>query len=121
MGVLLFYRGRWRPFCRSQLSDSQKHLDQFQAQNVKVFSLSVDSEANAAQTVTRHSLSFPVAYGLDVADTYERIGAYTSEESDSKPTYVQATGFILTPEGNVALALYSSGRSAGSTQRTRST
>ncbi|WP_420595506.1 peroxiredoxin family protein [Deinococcus sp.] len=106
--VVLFYRGDWCPFCRSQLTDFQKHLEQFSALNVKVVALSVDSQADATQTAQRHDLKLPIAYGLDAQDTAARIGMYTSDGSDGKPTYFQATGFVLTPTGQVAVALYSS-------------
>lgn len=107
--VVLFYRGHWCPFCRSQLSDFQKHSDEYTAAGVKVVALSVDTEENAQQTVSRHSLTFPVAYGLDPMVTSALVGTYTSDGNDGHPTYTQATGFLMTPGGQVALALYSSG------------
>lgn len=105
---MLFYRGDWCPFCRGQLSDFQRHLEQFAGVNAKVVALSVDTKADAEQTVSRHHLEFPVAYSLDPEAVAAEVGNYLSDGSDGKPTCFQATGFVLTPEGKVAVALYSS-------------
>jgi len=107
--VILFYRGHWCPFCRSQLTDFQKHADQYAAAGIKVVALSVDTRENAQKSVDQHHLTFPVGYDLDPQATSALVGNYLSDGSDGLPTYFQATGFVLTPEGQVALALYSSG------------
>ena len=67
--------------------------------------LSVDSEEDAQKTVDRNALAFPVLYGLDAPAMASMIGAYINEE----PLYLHATGFILRPNGTIALAVYSSG------------
>jgi peroxiredoxin len=70
----------------------------------EVVALSVDSLEQALQTVERHRLTFPVLYGLDAREVAKLIGASINEE----PLYLQATGFVLRPEGTVAVAVYSS-------------
>ncbi|CAM3966605.1 peroxiredoxin family protein [Deinococcus marmoris] len=107
-GVVLFYRGNWCPFCRTQLSDFQKSLEQFAGINTKVVALSVDSQSEAQETVSKHGLTFPVAYGIDAQATAASVGNYVSDGSDGKPPYSHATGFVLSPDGKVAVALYSS-------------
>ncbi len=67
--------------------------------------LSVDSEEDAQNTVERHTLIHPVLYGLDAREVASTIGTYINEE----PLYLHATGFILRPNGTIALAVYSSG------------
>ncbi|MFB9991635.1 peroxiredoxin family protein [Deinococcus oregonensis] len=103
--VVLLYRGDWCPFCRSQLTEFQKLAEQFAAQDIQLFALSADAVEAAAQTVTRHGLTFPVAYGLAPREIAQTHGAYLSADA----AYLQATGFVLRPDGTVALALYSSG------------
>ncbi len=71
----------------------------------EVVALSVDSLEQAQQTVERHRLTFPVLYGLDAREAAKMIGASINED----PLYLQATGFVLRPEGTVAVAVYSSG------------
>ena len=55
--------------------------------------------------MARQHLTLPVAYGLDPAQVAHTHGAYTSDDG----AYLQATGFVLRPDGTVALALYSTG------------
>src|SRR5258707_10305411 len=102
--VLLFYRGHWCPYCRQQLLDFQPERAQLNELGAEVVALSVDSLEQAQQTVERHRLTFPVLYGLDAREVAEAIGASINEE----PLYLQATGFVLRPEGTVAVAVYSS-------------
>ncbi len=69
-----------------------------------MIALSVDSLEPAQQTVERHRLTFPVLYGLNAHKVAETIGATMNED----PPFLQATGFVLKPDGTVAVAVYSS-------------
>jgi peroxiredoxin len=102
--VLLFYRGHWCPYCRQQLLDFQRERAQLNELGAEVVALSIDSLEQAQQTVERHRLTFPVLYGLDAREVAEAIGAFINEH----PPYLQATGFVLRPNGTVAVAVYSS-------------
>ena len=102
--VLLFYRGHWCPYCRQQLLDFQRAREQLNELGAEVVALSVDSLEQAQQTVERHRLTFPVLYGLDTREVAKMIGASINED----PLYLQATGFVLRPDGTV-VAVYSSG------------
>jgi len=103
--VLLFYRGHWCPYCRQQLLDFQRAREPLNELGIEVVALSVDPLEQAQQTVERHRLSFPVLYGLDARQIEKTIGAFINTD----PLYLQATGFVLRPDGMVALAVYSSG------------
>lgn len=107
-GIVLFYRGHWCPYCRTQLSDFQKHAEQFAGLNARIVALSVDPESGAQETVSKHGLTFPVGYGVDPEQAASTIGTYISNGKDGHPVYIQATGFLLTPAGQVAVATYSS-------------
>ena len=103
--VLLFYRGHWCPYCRQQLLDFQQASQQLSEIQTQVVALSVDPLEQAQQTVERQRLSFPVLYGLNAHEVAEKIGVSVNEE----PTYLQATGFVLKPDGTIAVSVYSSG------------
>jgi peroxiredoxin len=103
--VLLFYRGHWCPYCRQQLLNFQQALPELAELGVEVIALSSDPAEEAAQTVERHRLTYPVLYGLDAREIGRKLGAFTNEE----PSYINATGFILRPDGTVAVSVYSSG------------
>jgi peroxiredoxin len=102
--VLLFYRGHWCPYCRQQLLDFQRARAHLNERGAEVVALSVDSLEQARQTVERHRISFPVLSGLDAHQVEQAIGASINED----PLSLQATGFVLRPDGTVAVAVYSS-------------
>jgi peroxiredoxin len=70
-----------------------------------VVALSVDSEEDAQKMVDRHTLTFPVLYGLDARETMATIGGYINEE----PLFLHPSGFILRPDGTIVLLVQSSG------------
>jgi len=103
--VLPFHRGHWCPYCRQQLLDFQYARPQLYELGAEIVALSVDSLEQAQQTVERHRLSFRVLYGLNAHQVEKSIGAFINRDLP----YLQATNFILRPDGTVALAVYSSG------------
>jgi peroxiredoxin len=104
-GVVLIYRGGWCPYCQAQLAGFQRASETLAATGIKVVALSVDGEAATAGTVEKHKLSFPVGHSAEVDKVAAITGAYTNEA----PRYLQATGFLLAPEGKILNAVYSSG------------
>jgi len=87
------------------LADFQSHILEYEAQGIAVVAASVDSLQDAMTTVSRHQLAFPVAYGLDGPAVAAQTVAFWEKEKG----FLHATGFILTPTGAVAAALYSTG------------
>ena len=67
--------------------------------------LSVDSEKDAQKMVDRHTLTFPVLYGLNAREIMATIGGYINEE----PLFLHPSGFILRPNGTIVLLVQSSG------------
>ena len=104
-GVVLIYRGAWCPFCQGQLAGFQRASEKLAATGIKVVALSVDDEATTAGTVEKHKLSFPVGHSADLDKVAAITGAYTNES----PRHLQATGFLLAPDGKILNAVYSSG------------
>jgi hypothetical protein len=47
----------------------------------------------------------PVGHSADAGAIHEATGAFLNAD----PVYLQSTGFVLDPEGNVILSVYSSG------------
>ena len=103
--VVLFYRGSWCPYCNAQLRAFERASDKLDALQVKVVALSVDDEATTRELITKHRLTFPVGHSADAAAIHEATGAFVN----SDPVYLQSTGFVLDPSGNVIVSVYSSG------------
>jgi peroxiredoxin len=103
--VILFNRGAWCPYCTAQLRAFQRDLEKLDGLDVKVVSLSVDDEATARELISKHRLTFPVAHSADAAAIHEVTGAFVNTD----PVYLQSTGFVLDPDGNVVVSVYSTG------------
>jgi peroxiredoxin len=103
--VVLFYRGAWCPYCNAQLRAFQRASQQLADAGIRVAALSVDDEAAAAELAAKHGLTFPVGYGADAPAVAALTGAFANPD----PVFLQSTGFVLDPAGNVVVSVYSSG------------
>jgi peroxiredoxin len=104
-GVVLFYRGSWCPYCNAQLRAFQRASEDLAQVGARVVALSVDDEATTKELITKHGLTFPVGYGADARFVAEATGAFVNDA----PTFLQSTGFVLDPDGQVVVSVYSSG------------
>jgi peroxiredoxin len=104
-GVVLFNRGSWCPYCNAQLRAFQRASAALADAGARVVSLSVDDEAATADMIARHGLTFPVGFGADAATVSDLTGAFVNPD----PVFLQSTGFVLDPAGQVVVSVYSSG------------
>ena len=104
-GVVLFYRGSWCPYCNAQLRAFERAGEALAGAGVKVAALSVDDNETTAALVNKHKLSFPVGYGAVAPEIASLTGAFINPD----PVYLQSTGFVLDPAGNVVVSVYSNG------------
>jgi peroxiredoxin len=104
-GVVLFYRGAWCPYCNAQLRAFQRASDSLVEAGAKVVALSVDDEATTAKLVAKHGLTFPVGHSADAKVISAATGAFVDPERG----FLQSTGFVLNPDGQVVVSVYSSG------------
>lgn len=104
-GVVLFNRGSWCPYCNAQLRAFQRARERLAGVGARVVALSVDDEATTAELIARHGLEFPVGHSADARALAKATGAFIHED----PLFVQSTGFVLNPGGQVVVSVYSSG------------
>lgn len=102
---MLFYRGAWCPYCNAQPHDFQRAGRRLAETGIKVAARSVDDEATTAELIAKHGLTFPVGHSAEAADVSAATGAFVNPG----PVYLQSTGFVLDPAGNVVVSVYSSG------------
>ena len=102
--VVLIYRGSWCPYCNAQLAGFARATATLATLGIRIVALSVDDEPTSATFVQKHRVPFPVGYGADADRIAAALGAYTHDQ----PRYLQSTGFVLDPGGNVLVAVYSS-------------
>jgi peroxiredoxin len=103
IGVILFHRGSWCPYCNAQLAAFARAADEFAEEGIGVVSVSADDREKSEALVEKHQLGFPVGYGADARAVSAVTGAFVNEN----PVCLQATGFILDPEGRIVTAVYS--------------
>jgi peroxiredoxin len=103
--VVLLYRGAWCPYCNGQLRAFERASQTLAETGIRVAALSVDDKETTAALVAKHQLSFPVGYGADAHAVAALTGAFVNPD----PGYLQSTGFVLDPAGNVVVSVYSSG------------
>jgi peroxiredoxin len=104
-GVVLLYRGSWCPYCNAQLRAFDRASQTLAETGIRVAALSVDDKETTAALVAKHRLTFPVGYGADAPAVAAVTGAFVNPD----PVYLQSTGFLLDPAGNVVVSVYSSG------------
>jgi peroxiredoxin len=104
-GAVLIYRGAWCPYCQAQLAGFQRASAKLSDVGIKVVALSVDDEATTIGTIQKFGLSFPVGHSANAEQVADITGAYTNKT----PSYLQTTGFLISPDGKVLNAVYSSG------------
>lgn len=88
------------------MGDFNRSWDVFQEAGIRVFGLAVDSLEETQQMVRELALAFPVLSELDAAEIAEKTGIYVSSQD---PTFLQASGYVLKPDGTVSVAVYSTG------------
>jgi len=65
----------------------------------------VDTEENAKKTIEECGIHFPVGFGLDNKRLSELTGAFYEE----KRQILHSTGYVLKPDGTIAVGVYSTG------------
>jgi peroxiredoxin len=102
-GVILFYRGSWSPTRNAQLAAFSRAAGDFAAEGIEVACVPMDDRETTEALVEKHKLGFPVGYGADPLAVSAAIGGLDNDD----PAYLQATGFVLDPEGRIVTAVYS--------------
>ncbi len=84
--------------------DFQRSIDEFEKKNIRIIAASSDPEEEAGKTVDKYGLIFTVGYGLIPSEVSAITGAFFNLEKN----HLHATGFIVSPEGKIENAVYSS-------------
>lgn len=107
MTMLVFYRGKHCPICKSYLEQIADQLDDFTSRGVSIFAISMDSEERA-MVVDREwdTGDLPLAYDLSAKQAREW-GLYLSEKregSDEPDMFSEPGLFLIRPDGTLFFA-----------------
>jgi hypothetical protein len=104
-GVVLFYRGAWCPYCNAQLRAFQRAKDDL-------------TEVRPGRRVQLTARRHPPGARLAQARRACRIMSFTDRSAlaaatgamiNDDPVFLQSTGFVLNPAGQVVVGVYSTG------------
>lgn len=102
-GVILLFRGAWCPYCNAQLRAFQQASRNLADVDARIVAISTEDEDTTQALVAKHSLDFAVGHSADAQLIHQATGAYVNEQVPN----IEATEFVLTPEGKVLVAVYS--------------
>lgn len=87
--------------------DFAVHGGPFIDADIKVIAASVDSVETTAALKDGLRIGYPLYAEVDAAAVAEATGAFMHAGDDR--TFLHATGFLLTPDGTISKAVYSTG------------
>ena len=97
--LVVVYRGKHCPICRSYLKDLDVRLGEFQALGVEVMAMSADTQEKAEAEAAEEGWRFPVGYGLSV-EQMRQLGLYVSEPRSPQETdrpFAEPGLFVVNP------------------------
>ena len=103
--ILVVYRGKHCPLCKTYLNTLDKLLPDFRAIGVSVYALSADSQAKALADVEEHGWKFPVGYDL-TPDQMRQLGLYVSNPRSPEETerqFAEPGLFVVNPAGQTQI------------------
>lgn len=106
--MLVFYRGKHCPICKSYLEELAGKLDKFTGQGITPFAISMDSEERAMVSHQEWDTGdLPLAYGMS-EDTAREWGLYISEKragSEEPEQFSEPGLFLVRPDGTLYFAV----------------
>jgi peroxiredoxin len=97
--VLAFYQGSFCTVCGAQLTNFQKHLSDFKAQDAEIVAISADDALHAMQSVGEHGLTFKV-----VPDAKKEIIRKYGVANVSRKHIAWPSLFVVDKQGKVQLS-----------------
>ncbi len=101
--MLVVYRGKHCPICRTYLKTLDGLLDQFKAINTAVIAVSGDPKEKAETEAQEEGWRFPVGYDLSQAQM-RALGLYISAPRSPQETdrpFPEPGLFVVNPQGNI--------------------
>jgi peroxiredoxin len=106
-GVILIYRGHWCPYCNEQMASFAAAAEALADAGIKVVAFSADDENSTKEFIAKHHIPFVVGHSAKIETIRAATGAYLNQHP-ARGHFLENTGFVLSPDGTVANAVYSS-------------
>ncbi len=109
--LVVVYRGRHCPLCTRYLNALEKLQSEFRAAGVDIIAVSADREELVERHMQHLDVTFPVAYGLSIAQM-QSLGLYISEPRSPQETdhpFAEPGLFVINDQGQVQIIDISNG------------
>lgn len=93
--IVVFYRGDWCPFCRTQLGELQANLPELAKQDIGLVAIAVDEPATSKVLAERLHLTFPLVSDVGGA-AIKAFGVFDDETEIAWPSI-----FVVAADGTV--------------------
>lgn len=103
--MVVVYRGKHCPICRTYLKTLNDLLNEFEQANIKVVAISGDPKEKAETEARDEAWRFPVGYDLTV-DQMRALGLYISEPRSPQETdrpFPEPGLFVTNPQGKLQI------------------
>jgi peroxiredoxin len=103
--MLIVYRGKHCPVCKTYLKGLDGLLDEYRAEGVDIAVVSSDPKEKAETEVAEEGWRFPVGYGLSL-DQMRKLGLYISNPRTPPETdrpFAEPGLFVLNPDGKAQI------------------
>ena len=107
--MLVVYRGKHCPRCKTYLNKLDGMLDEFERAGVAVAAVSADPEEKAKASVAENGWHFPVGYGMTL-EHMRALGLYISEPRSAQETdrpFAEPGLFVINADNRVQVVEYS--------------
>lgn len=101
--VVIVYRGKHCPICRTYLKTLDSLIEQFDAADAAVIAISGDPREKAESEVKEENWRFPVGYDLR-PDQMRQLGLYISDPRSPQETdrpFAEPGLFVVNPQGTI--------------------
>ncbi len=101
--LVIVYRGRHCPLCTRYLNELESYKEELLNTGVEIVAVSGDSKAQLENHLEKLNVSFPLAYGLTLAQMQE-LGVYISlprSEQETDHNFAEPGLFVVNQEGNI--------------------
>jgi len=101
--LVVVYRGRHCPLCTRYLNQLEGYKNALRDIGVDLVAVSGDSKAQLESHLNDLNISFPIAYGLELAQMKE-LGVYISDprsEQETDHAFAEPGIFVVNQQGNI--------------------
>ncbi|MDQ2736762.1 MAG: peroxiredoxin family protein [Pseudomonadota bacterium] len=101
--LLVVYRGRHCPICKTYLKGLDGLLGEFADAGIAVYAVSADPKERAEAEAAQEGWRFPVGHDFVMADM-QRLGVYISKPRSPEETdrpFAEPAVFVVNPEGRL--------------------